>query len=408
MAQKVQFVQARLNSWQLQRFERFFIHFGSQRSDEIRWIPAPGAQDTLFLNIVYALLRHRDWYDTHVFRALMVEYLQRDHNVPAGVGRLLISGMIEECAALGIRRDRTLCIDDREFLTYVCAQVGVINSDIDLECEIGLGSALIAKLRDALKVIDDGRVDCFIPEYDAMLASIVIELMHKVKASPYYLDELRLKYLLLGTLGDSSVPWVFEEALPDLLSTLVDIGLKVAVSPDAEIKLSPLQSAGLIHAVQKGNKSKAKDWNLTDLGIAVGTRFFLQGFGVQYGQSIEQFMQLPQQWQVALIANHQFTTIGFLLDLLTTQIQKAAPSLIEHSVKRMADSSAGGIDHEMLNKLLDGASMPWQKAAILRALSDVSPSDALAEVVADSLVGMTGGSVVEAAGSLLEKWGRPL
>lgn len=219
---KMSVVRACLNDWELRSLEREFREVTSRVSRVSSF--ASSLRGVLFADMAYALTRHRDWLQTDVFSALLVEFLQLDHGIPRNDSELLVHDMIEAAIQLGLARTRTICVDDREFLTwaYVCAAGA--NDEDSLEAELGLGTAVLNKLREGISALERVDSHVFVPEYDAMLAAIVIELGHETKMTPWAMDYHRLRFALLAAAGDSAQPYILEESLPAILESLVEIG----------------------------------------------------------------------------------------------------------------------------------------------------------------------------------------
>jgi hypothetical protein len=403
LQKKVLLIDKVLKGWQLKSLERVFDNFSKNFLDGTYGTMA--GRGYLFIEVLYALLRHREWLDVPVLKALSVEFLQLDHRLPRRTAMTLVDQLILELKRLGVSMVRTVCADDREFLVYCYVSAAGLNGDLELEMELGLGSAIVAKLRDGIELVDEGEFDAFVPEYDAMLASVFVELGFQSKACPYALDIHRLKYRLLSALGDASLPYILEEKLPSLLESLVDVG-RDQVSCDKNVEImSAFEQANLVIASRDG-RGRINGWELSSDGASLSAGLFMSKYYSSLTSSPDIFLAYCLEWQMTLIKEPTLCSISFVMDLLSGHISRMPPVVIEAAVSRLISVDDAALDPESLKHLLRSAKLPWHKAAIFRALANASPSDELASVVADSLSFDVTHSMAEAAGALLEKWGR--
>lgn len=401
LARKISTARELLNEWQLQSLETRFVAVTKQL--EASRTSSRASRGYLFVEAVFALLRHREWLGVPVFHALMVEFLQLDHGLPRNIATEVVQSMVEDFTRMGLMKPRTLCLDDREFLTYAYVVAASAANDIEMELDLGLGHALVRKLRDGVRVLEEARVDIFIPEYDAMLASIIIELGHQMQARPSVLDEHRLKYRLLSELADDAVPWILEERIAETLAALAEIGLNQAQGTVPDELLSVFQKANLITADRDG-RGRIRGWDVTAEGAHLTASFVRLQRGHEVVKNIAEFLALNISWQTAILRDPAITSIGFIMDLLSIHLGRMAPTAVEVAVERIVSLGADLLEPETLRSLLKAAQLPWHKAAILRAMREMAPNDEIAHIVADTLGHEASGSMVEAAGVLLDRW----
>lgn len=398
---KMSGLNAGLNQWELKSLEREFSEI-SIRTSKLSQL-ARSIRGMLFIDLAYAMMRHRDWLQVPVFSALVVDFLQLDYGIPRVDAEILAHDMIDAAVELGLYRPRSICCDDREFLTwaYVCA-AGARDEDA-LEADLGLGTAVLRKLREGLQAID--RVDCqvFIPEYDAMLATIVLELGHECKSLPWAMDLHRLRFAMLAAVGDSAQPFVLEETLPELLQCLVKIGKgERDVLLDRPALTEILKVAGVITDSAKPRKGKARFTELTDFGFAL-TAFCaaLTAPPTDFGKD---FLSQSNRWQDALVRRSKMITFEQLEILAVKQINKLSPEVVESVISRMVELGADKFCGDLVRTMLGSAKLGWHKAAIIRALRKVNPSRDLLDAVASELTSSMSPGVRLAAGSLLDQW----
>ena len=390
-----------LNQWELKSLEREFAEISS-RSPKLVQL-ARSIRGMLFIDLAYAMMRHRDWLQVPVFSALVIDFLQLDYGIPRADAEIISHDVIDAAIELGLYRARTICCDDREFLTwaYVCA-AGARDEDA-LEADLGLGTAVLRKLREGLQAIE--RVDCqvFIPEYDAMLATIVLELGHECKSLPWAMDLHRLRYALLAAVGDAAQTFVLEETLPDLLRSLVRIGAgEKQVFQDRPALTEVLMHAGIIGELPKSGKSKARGIELTDFGFALTAYCFASITpSADYGKG---FLSLSNRWQEAVVRRSKDVTFEQLESLAVKQINKLSPEVVESVISRMVELESAKLSGDLVRSMLVSAKLGWHKAAIIRALRKINPSRDLLDAVASELTSSMSPGVRLAAGSLLDQW----
>ncbi len=398
---KMQSLRSGFNDWELKTLEREFTQISSRLS-KLKNAPS-SLRGLLFVDVAYALLRHRDWLKTPVFSGLFVEFLQLDHNLPRTDAEFLVSEMIDASILLGVGRSRTICDDDREFLTwaYVCAASAA--DDNELEAELGLGSAVLKKLRDGFKALERVDTHTFVPEYDSMLAAIVIELSQECKLTPWAMDHHRLRYALLAAVGDEAQPFILEESIPAIFAGLIAIGLgeKHALL-DRPSLAEALVAASILSQDVSMRKSKPSGHILTDFGAKltahqVAEEACLTSLALP-------FRKMNGRWQESIVRRSKNITFNFLSSLAVDGMNQLSPEVIESVIVRMIVLDGSGVTGDLIRTLLDNAKMAWHKAAIMRALRTGKPSQELLDAVASELSSSISPGVRLAAGALLDAW----
>ena len=149
-----------------------------------------------------------------------------------------------------------------------------------------------------------------------------------------------------------------------------------------------------------------RGWDLTAEGAALTSIIFKERFGTSLVKSADSFLGLSLTWQLALLNDSKVTSIEFIMELLSGHLVRMAPLAIETAVGRVVALGSQVLEPETVKSLLDAAKLPWHKAAVMRALLEMTPSDELAGVVADALSLDSTTSMMEAAGALLNRWGQ--
>ena len=394
-------IRSNLNDWELKTLEREFSNITSRMARVAH--SAKSLRGVLFIDLAYALARHRDWLQTPVFSALLVEFLQLDHGLPRGDAEILVHDMIEAAIEVGLSRTRTICGDDREFLTwaYICA-AGASGEDA-LEADLGLGTAVLRKLREGIKALERVDSHVFVPEYDAMLATIVIELGHECKSLPWSMDHHRLRYALLAAVGDAAQPYILEEAIPVIFDALAAIGLGDAVAlRDRPSLAEMLVQASVLCVTQPQRKGKTTGHQLTDLGARLTAHKV--AVEILAGGLDHRFKSLNNRWQEAIVRRSAGIRFESLAATVVESINQLSPEVVEAMITRMIELDASSVSGDLVRTVLVNARMAWHKAAVMRALRTGKPSRDLLDAVAGELSTSVAPGVRLAAGALLDAW----
>lgn len=404
LSRKVSAAREVLNEWQLQSLEAHFME--STKILEASRLSSRASRGYLFVEALFAFLRHREWLDVPVFQALVIEFLQLDHGLARPVATQVVTTMLADFRRMGLTKTRTICSDDREFLTYAYVAAASAANDVQMELDLGLGHALVRKLRDGVRVLEESRADIFIPEYDAMLASIIIELGHQMRTRPWVLDEHRLKYRLLSELGDNAVPWILEEQIPETLEALASIGLKQAQDGLSDELISAFEKSQLITGDRDG-RGRLRGWDVSSDGALYTANIIKLKRSAELLTSASEFLTLNISWQICILRDAKVAPMGFVMDLLSSHLGRMAPAAVEAAVQRIVELGSDLLEPDTVRSLLNAAKLPWHKAAVLRALREMTPNDEIASIVADALGRDASGSMLEAAGVLLDRWAVP-
>jgi hypothetical protein len=398
---KVLGIRAGLNDWELQSLEREFVETTNRISTS--QLQSPTARGVLFIDMAYAVSQHRDWLQTHVFSALLVEFLQYDHGLIRGDAEILVHDVVEAAMTLGLSRPRNLFSGDRDFLTwaYVCAAGA--SDEASLESDLGLGRAVLRKLKEGLRALEAVDNNSFVSEYDSMLAAIVLDLSQQSRSNPWAIDCERIKFALLSAGGDVAEAYILPDTLPIIVDALVSIGygMQFALS-DRPSLAELLVAAGLIMEVKTSSRRKKPGYVLTDLGARVSA--LKVALTLPEELPIDEFLKLNNQWQIVVIKRTKSLTFDYMARLLSDYVNKLAPEVSEAIAIRMIELNPDGFDGPIVRRILNSCTMTWHKASIIRALKNGKPSVELVNAIAGELTNSASPGVRLAAGALLDSW----
>ena len=398
---KVMGVRTQLNGWELQSLEREFIESISKLPSVSR--ASKAAAGHLFLDVVYAIAQHRDWLQTQVFSVLLVEFLQFDHGIARNDAEVIVHDLLDTAVELGLGRARGLCSQDRDFLTSAYVSAAGALDDTNLEVELGLGSAVLRKLRDGIKALESVDQNVFVPEYDAMLASIVLELTKEIKQTPWALDLYKLKFALLSAGGDLAQPFILPESLPVILDALVAIGYGHSFTLSERPALAELLlKASLLMESKSNARSKKSRYVLTDFGARLTAAKVAAS--TQSRILLGDFLKLNTYWQAGYVKKSEVVDFEFLSSVALSSINKLSPDVIEAVVVRMLQINSGHMEPNVVKAMLDGCQMDWHKSAVIRSIRLGVPSPDLLKIVASEVTSSASAGVRLAASALLDAW----
>ena len=398
---KVLGIRAGLNDWELQSLEREFVETtGRIVTSQLQ---SPTAKGVLFIDMAYAISQHRDWLQTTVFSALLVEFLQYDHGLNRGDAEILVHDVVEAAMTLGLSRSRKLFSCDRDFLTwaYVCAAGA--SDEASLEADLGLGRAVLRKLKEGLRALEAVDNNTFVSEYDSMLAAIVLDLSQQSRSNPWAIDCERIKFALLSAGGDNAEAYILPETLPVIVDALMSIGCGMQFSLSDRPSLAELLvAAGLIMEVKTASRRKKQGYKLTELGARVSA--LKVALTVPDDLPADNFLKLNNQWQIVVIKRKKSLTFDYMVRLLSEYVNKLSPEVSEALAIRMIELNPDGFNGTVVRKILNSCNMTWHKASIIRALKSGKPSVELVNAIAVELTNSAAPGVRLAASALLDSW----
>ena len=398
---KVMGVRARLNGWELQSLEREFIESTSRLQSLSR--ASKTAAGCLFVDLVYAIAQHRDWLQTPVFSVLLVEFLQFDHGVTRNDAEVIVHDLLDAAVELGLSRTRSLCSQDRDFLTAAYVSAAGAVDDSNLEVELGLGSAVLRKLRDGIRALESVDQNVFVPEYDAMLASIILELSKEVKQTPWSMDLYKIKFFLLSAGGDAAQPFILPDSLPVILDALVAIGRGHSFTLRERPALAELLvKASLLMESKSNARSKKSRYVLTDLGARLTSAKVAATSHERL--CLDDFLKLNNYWQISLVKKSAAIDVEFLVGVALSSINRLSPDVIEAIIGRILEIKGGHIEPHVVKTMLEASQMDWHKSAVIRSIRLGAPSPDLLKIVAGEVTSATSAGVRMAASALLDAW----
>lgn len=398
---KVASIRSQLNAWELQSLEREFIETATKLSSLHR--VSKTAQGVLFVDVIYAIVQHKSWLQTPVFAVLLVEFLQFDHGLARNDAEVLVHDLLDAAIQLGLGRARTIFCEDRDFLTSAYVSAAGAIDDSNLEGELGLGAAVLKKLRDGISALESVDHNVFVPEYDAMLASIIIELSKELKQTPWAIDLYRLKFSLLSAGGDAAQAFILPDSLPVILDALVAIGRGHFLTLSERPALAELLvRCEILMESKTSPRSKKAGHILTDLGA----RLTASKVALTLDQELspEKFLELNHHWQIGVLKKLNLNQFSAMANAALSSLNRLAPEVLEAIMTRMLDANGGQIEPQVVQSMLGSCRMDWHKAAIIRSMRRGTPSPDLLKIVASEVTLASSAGVRLAAGALLDCW----
>lgn len=169
-----------------------------------------GCQDALRLDIIYAVLRNRHWLEAPLFMDVLTDFLASEYLLDRQLATLLTEAIATPLRTLFSNQDgpRHVQPTDDEYLRFVCVTAASAASEDNVAADLGIGRALLGRIRDALRSANLGTSSdegpaTFVPELDARIGAVVVSLAQEILQHPSALAMQRLRYLLI----DISAPW---------------------------------------------------------------------------------------------------------------------------------------------------------------------------------------------------------
>jgi hypothetical protein len=351
-------------------------------------LPHVNLSDSLFVHLMYALFRHRNWCRTEVFSTVLVEAIAAEYPCD----RDFIRSMVFRFIDLVDSEEKIERKSDKEFLLYVLIQATSPVDESHVAEEIGLGREILVKLKGAAN--SAGRHDAsdghyvFLPEIDDTFCQILKDLTRELKRGTWVLDAYRLKFQLL----EMPAPWkaiIAEIGAEWLLRTLTVMGKSAGMSEGEWLEqanekvgvmlfadgidqlqelLTQLERRQLIYPIaNEGRGRKAgKKWHLTSLGQEFTANMFAEECLAEGEISEEQMLAMNGHWQVALIRKFPQKSLGTVLKVLSSTRPLNSESYFP-AVMKLRDE----IDHDTLSQILQMrircSGTPGVRAAACRA-----------------------------------------
>ncbi|MDE3268919.1 MAG: hypothetical protein OYH77_01380 [Pseudomonadota bacterium] len=249
---------------------------------EIAALTAMHANEYLALDLIYAIVRHRNWLHVSVFKHLLGAHLVRRHGIEFEDCQHLLAMSIAEFSKFKrLTHPVGTEASDREFIRYVFILTLSTTDEQKLILELGLGVLFLQKLKEFLRQVAQGHEgQSFLFGFEAMcyetLASLASELMgDNAKLATY-----RLQYQLAqGTDNDThEVIAKFDpQTVLDLLQrmhanplTERDIdSTSLPASVSAAQFVERLAHSGLIYHGDFLARKRLYVWRVTSLGADI-------------------------------------------------------------------------------------------------------------------------------------------
>lgn len=344
------------------------------------WVP-------LEVDVLYALFRHRSWTGTPIVIDILVEFLATEYRLPQSFGRQLIEDqMVTLAAVLPIR---PIPGQDRDFLEYIFVETATALSEVELIADLGIGSALIKKLRvAATTVMKRGCQASFVPDVDATISEIMITIARQVKATPWALDLHRLRFALRGMyIGSLS-----ETGLASAFDMLTAIGSKRAMAyehmvqwlighsltaSEAETLIQSLVKADLLYlSEQKGSSSNqvaSRRYSLTLKACDLTATCYLRRYFGRTKDPLKKLLVLPGPYQRAAI--EQLDDADLMISLLRDHTITLTPEGLRSAIALIAKNGHGAVCVEIIQNISRDSRNPWLRKAALESLKFVKPTE---------------------------------
>lgn len=340
--------------------------------DALQGSRPPSAQEALTLDLTYALTRHAIWLSAPVFTDVVASFLAAEHGLERVRAELLAErGTDEALTALAqARADASaLCfaITDDEFLRYVFVESASARDEAALRRDLGLGGELLQRLKCAVLDVSGPQLARYVPELEAKLADVVLDMAKELRQSPWAMDVHRLRYDLV----DIADPWrndVREQGASWMFELLVNLGARRQASAKQLGKkatpalLEELARLGLCFRV--GPAGDASPWQLSERGEDLTAAAFARRFVASHQTTPATFAKLSPRYQCQLVSDDERLD-ATALAALAEHARPIAPLALEQALTRLAARDAPAA-HAVLDRLRARAAPAWLDQAVRR------------------------------------------
>ncbi len=375
---------------------------------------------TLELDVVYCVLKHRQWASCHIFKDVFVEFLVVDYGLEAAHAERLYKDVktrleiyfpyLKNEKSIESIEDEVSQKREKEFLTYVFISAMTVKDESFLVHELGIGTGLLKRIKKLVSHLvrqgtRDGRRDFeqqdvhrieFLPELEVLLSEIMINLSSEIRKCSWAIDLERLKYRLQenpiwieSKKDDRYISACFELMLQlglngkrsfSDLKCLDEKGFMVNVD-DLKLILEILENVDLIYSQPgRGRYSHDKYWELTakgeDLTAEAFSHRYLKKMESPCVISTEELCSLRPAYQAALISNLPSACASEILDYLKVEARTLSPRGLEAIFKRATtekDRCPETIKRlfKKISVLALEAGSPWLRSAACRMLGAI-------------------------------------
>lgn len=399
---KLKMLHSQLNPESIQALEQVFMETQNSGTDGER--TARAADEALFTDILYALMRHQEWQNVEIFQAILVDFLQDQHRLPRTVAAALIRRMQTHLGSILPPQALTFHMDDQDFLTALFVSAASSTSEQDLVDDLGLGRRVIELMRRATAISQVGPAEAesaepayYVSPVDATLTTLLLELAVHLQSKPWALDLYRLKFLLLPFTGAASIGWS-DDALESILIFLTQAAMDKTISADiiaedtfaalgaafrkSETLLNLLVDADLLFKAPQAARKKNQQRTLyapTTKAVELSAALFLAKIWSGQAASISEFAACPNPYQVQIIKNAPASFVGAVLDTPNIGL---SPQVLQAAIQRLIGENSAIVTPAWTAAQLEKFSSSWHRASIIQGLgTHASTINAIADVL---------------------------
>ncbi len=358
-----------------------------------------GVWNSLELDLVYCICRHRTWINCSLLDSICTEFLVSDYQINRDLAEQLVGELMHGARRVQNNEEK---IDDREFLKYIFVLASMSKNENDLTDDLGIGYDLIRRLKTATEnVIADGsETVTFLPEVDSMFGDIILNISKELKNTPWILSVYYLKYEF-GSIPESldmvveenSFDWLFETLLylasnsECNFETLLKKTNEYCIENSLDILEAEEFKEVLGHLSRKGFLFKSGSGPRGPIYQASEKSQFLaaEAFATKFTKAptLGALKGLNKHFQIAMVKKLGGSRAHMGLEILKKSPYPLSPQTIPVLVSQLKSD----IDQNRLVELLakHGRSLqPWIRKAVCSAafeLSDLSSSSTALELI---------------------------
>lgn len=387
----------------------------------------PATLRILQVDLIYLLLRQIAWVNAPIFSEVVTEFLSHDYKMPRAVSTTLIETLIEKIPA----KLRTSFSSEPEaynkrFLHYIFVSCATADDEARLVADLGLGTSLLRRIRGAAESVmreqssPEEKLN-FVPELDALLREVMIEVAEEIKVTPWSMDEHRLRFMMYDV--DASYWQVSEDDLVrKSFQLMLNIGKATELTFEKVLEdcqklfgpqcqhdatlhlLQVLKRKELIFVDMASRGAPKGKWSLAQLGQEITAEAFACKYLRVASAKLDVLPQLNAPYQLSIIRRVSSQQIPEILHVLRSSLSKLSPRALTLAITQLAKHAEHGEIFELLKPALEQRENPWVRAAICDGMASLARDKSVGHTLANMAQSDVSKRVKETAQAALTRW----
>lgn len=387
----------------------------------------PATVRILQTDLIYLLLRQLAWVNAPIFSEVVTEFLSHDYKMPRAVSTALIEALtkkIPENLRDALHADAETY--NKRFLHFIFVSCATADDEARLVADLGLGTSLLRRIRGAAESVMREQSSPkdklnFVPELDALLREVMIEIAEEIKITPWSMDEHRLQFMLYDV--DTSFWQVSENDLVrKSFQLLLNIGKAAELTfekilddclklfgphcqHDATLHLLQILKRKELIFVDMASRGAPKGkWSLAQLGQEITADAFACKYLRVASAKLDVLPQLNAYYQLAIMRRANAQQMPEILEILRDSLYKLSPRALTLAITQLAKHAEHQDIFSLLKPALEQRENPWVRAAICEGIAALARDKSVGHTLANMAQSDDSKRVQESAHSALTRW----